>query len=460
MNTNLISYKLKSELSILIIGAGASGLSCCNKLLSKGFTNIKILEASNTIGGRLRKLPKEQGFADIDIDLGGEEIHGNESEYFKLVQENGGEIFEYWEENKFYINYRDQFESLDEMIEKQGHKDLKFIWETFDDISYELTKDYPDVTLRKFLEMNNISEDVYPLANAMLAVEAGTDIDHISVYGFNKVCRDWLSGISNYFLKNCSHVDIIRKAFSSALEKVVFNTQVVNVNYPENKNNDFSQSKIKVSTSDDKIFECDILIITVPIMILKNLNFEPKLPAEHQKAIETLKMDNVGKLLLKFKKCLWPDDCSYLIIPGLINCYWSPTLGKSSNNFILTGFTAGKECRTLNKLHKEDKDKFIDRILTELADGIKLDKNYLMDNFEDFIFFDWCDMPFIRGGYTYPIVNERDERSVLRQSLNDKIFFAGEATAEFGHIGTIHGAIESGYRVAESINSLFIKNDD
>jgi monoamine oxidase len=137
-----------------------------------------------------------------------------------------------------------------------------------------------------------------------------------------------------------------------------------------------------------------------------------------------------------------------------------PTLGKNSNNFILTGFTTGKECETLNKLHKEDREKFIDRILTELADGIKLDKNYLMDNFEDFVFFNLGDVPFIRGGYTYPLVNERDERSVLRQSINDKIFFAGEATAEFGHIATIHRAIESGYRVAESINSLFIKNDD
>ena len=33
----------------------------------------------------------------------------------------------------------------------------------------------------------------------------------------------------------------------------------------------------------------------------------------------------------------------------------------------------------------------------------------------------------------------------------------GEATAEFGHIGTIHGAIESGNRVAETINNLFDK---
>jgi monoamine oxidase len=311
MDPILNSHKLKSELSILIVGAGASGLSCCNKLLSKGFTNIKILEASNMIGGRLRKLPKEQGFADIDIDLGGEVIHGNKSEYFKLVKENGGEIFEYLEENKFYINYKDQFESIYEMVEKPEHTDLKFIWDTYNDISYE-----PDVTLRKFLEMNNISKDVYPLAKTMFAIISGTDIDHISVHGFNKVCRDWRSGISNYFLKNCSQVHIISKAFSSAIEKVFFNTQVVNVNYPENKNNDFSQSKIKVSTSDDKIFECDILIITVPIMILKNLTFEPKLPTEHQRAIETLKMDNVAKLLLKFKKCLLPDHCSFLIITG------------------------------------------------------------------------------------------------------------------------------------------------
>lgn len=466
MDKILNSNKIKSQLSILIIGAGSSGLSCCSNLLSKGFLNTKILEASNTIGGRLRKLPKEKGFADIDLELGGEEIHGCDSEYFKIVQENGGEVFEYWEENEFYINFKNEFKPIDEILENadlnsgsnSDYKDLKFIWDTFDDISYDLNQDYPDVTLRQFLETNRISPDVYPLANSMIAVEAGTDIDNISVYGFNKICRDWKSGISNYFLMNCSHVDILSRAFSSALDRVEFNSQVVKIDYSENTYTDSElNNRIKITTSNDKIFECDILIITVPIMILKKIIFEPQLPSEYKKAIEFLRMDNVGKLLLKFKKSIWPDDCALIILPGLINCYWSSTLGKKSENFILTGFTAGKECRVLNNLLQEDREQFIQMVLTELSNGLKLEKSYVIQNFEDFVFFDWCDMPFIRGGYTYPKVNEKDERSVLRKSINDKIFVCGEATAEFGHIGTIHGAIESGNRVAETINNLFDK---
>lgn len=52
--TPLPSHVLEKK--ILIIGAGISGLSCAEKLVKHHFENVKILEASNRIGGRLYTL--------------------------------------------------------------------------------------------------------------------------------------------------------------------------------------------------------------------------------------------------------------------------------------------------------------------------------------------------------------------------------------------------------------------
>lgn len=44
---------LISEPKIIIIGAGIAGIAAGNKLAKSGFTNFKILEASDRIGGRI-----------------------------------------------------------------------------------------------------------------------------------------------------------------------------------------------------------------------------------------------------------------------------------------------------------------------------------------------------------------------------------------------------------------------
>jgi monoamine oxidase len=39
----------------------------------------------------------------------------------------------------------------------------------------------------------------------------------------------------------------------------------------------------------------------------------------------------------------------------------------------------------------------------------------------------------------------------LSEPIDDTLVFAGEATAPAGHMGTVHGAIASGIRAAQSL---------
>jgi monoamine oxidase len=66
-------------------------------------------------------------------------------------------------------------------------------------------------------------------------------------------------------------------------------------------------------------------------------------------------------------------------------------------------------------------------------------------------FHDWqCD-PFSRGAYSYGRVGADGAQEELAKSVDNTLFFAGEATASPGSNGTVHGAMASGYRAAREI---------
>jgi polyamine oxidase len=423
---------------ICIIGAGISGLACANKLYESGFNNITILEACDKLGGRLRKLEKERGFADFDIELGAEEVHGKKTDYYKLVNEMGGNLFYYWKENKFYVNYKNEFGYLTEIFKKESSSDLEYVWNLFEDIKYNL-KEFPDVTVREFLKSNNISEDTFFLANAMHGVEAGTDIDSLSTKGFANLFASWKAGSGNYFLTNMSHVDIITKAYNKILDKIIYNLPVMKI--------DYNSDKIIINEQ----YDYDVVILAIPPNQITRIKFNPNLPDPFAKAANKLKLDSCAKVIIKFKQSFWPNDSSWILTPGLINVYWSTTQKKDTKLNIITGMTAGENCRYLNNLYKTNKDEFIKEVIEGMADGLKVNKEIMKEALIDYVWFDWTDVEYIGGGYTYAMIDEGDVRAVLRGNVEGKIFFAGEATAENGHYASIHGGLESGVRAAQQV---------
>jgi spermine oxidase len=67
--------------SVIVIGAGVAGITAAVKLIENGFEDVKILEASNRIGGRLHTVQ----FGSSTIDLGAQWISA-ENEVFELVK--------------------------------------------------------------------------------------------------------------------------------------------------------------------------------------------------------------------------------------------------------------------------------------------------------------------------------------------------------------------------------------
>ncbi|MDF1865973.1 MAG: NAD(P)/FAD-dependent oxidoreductase [Saprospiraceae bacterium] len=74
--------------SVLIIGAGAAGLTAGYHLAQQGI-NFQILEASSTYGGRMKRT---NTFADFPIPLGAEWLHVSESVFSEIVNDNSVQV--------------------------------------------------------------------------------------------------------------------------------------------------------------------------------------------------------------------------------------------------------------------------------------------------------------------------------------------------------------------------------
>jgi monoamine oxidase len=76
------------DFDVVIIGAGWSGLGAAKTLLSKGFTNFLVLEASDTIGGRCQTVTLNDG---ISAELGCQWVHGasTQNPVYNIVKKSG-----------------------------------------------------------------------------------------------------------------------------------------------------------------------------------------------------------------------------------------------------------------------------------------------------------------------------------------------------------------------------------
>jgi monoamine oxidase len=110
----------------------------------------------------------------------------------------------------------------------------------------------------------------------------------------------------------------------------------------------------------------------------------------------------------------------------------------------LSYFDAGGEfARELENAGEEDS---IDFVLGELKSifGSKVDKYLIKAHATS-----WASNPFTLGSYASAEPGSFHLRKVLRQSVGDRIFTAGEATAE--EWATVAGATRSGLRAAKEV---------
>jgi monoamine oxidase len=415
--------------TVIIIGAGISGLAAAKKLTDKGFTVI-VLEAQEKIGGRLRT-DRSLGIA---FDEGASWIHGPTGNPITnlasqagantyLTDDNNLEVFDNngtTYSDTFLDTQYTQFENALNAVRSAGT-----LTQSFETIFNSLYPTQANNRLWKYM------------LSAYLEFDTGGDISNLSSKYFDD--DEAFSGLDVIITNGYDKVtDLLGQGLDIRL-----NSRVTEINYASIK------SLVKVNGSS---IEADYVIVTVPLGVLKNnsILFTPNLPTAKQSAIQKTKIGNVNKFLLIWNTPFWDINVQYIgytpDTKGKFNYFMNMKKFLPSTNGLMT-FAFGNYANVTETMTDT-------QIITEIMGHLKSIYGNSIPNPTNMLRTKWGQNINSFGAYSYATNGTTSaDFDAMELEINDKLFFAGEHT-EMDYRGTVHGAYLSGIREADKIIGL------
>ncbi len=420
---------------MIVVGAGAAGLHAA-RLLHRDGARVTVLEAADRAGGRVQSLP---GFATGPIELGAEELHGEHSLSLRLARAGGLAVrlrrdrFRLWSD--LAAGRRDA-PSPSDLELRQAERFLDAL------PSYQGS----DRPLSQAL--SRLPRRARELLDASLGNEYGTSSERLGMRALAAAELAWSrEGTRNYVLDGAPLLSLLAGPAPEAIPTLL-GRQVSAI--------DWSGPKVQVRTRGGERFTAEQVLLTVPLPVLRDgdIAFTPPLPAKKSQAAQGIGVDPAIKILLRFRRPLWPARRSSLTVLGapLAPQVWTRGASEAGRDDVLTAFICGGAAEKFRALG----DRALSVLLAQLdavlgPPGARAASRTLVDH----VIKDWGAEPFIRCGFSHPTVGSTPLRARLAAPLRrpraprPSVAFAGEAT----HVelfGSLQGALLSAERaVAE-----------
>lgn len=417
----ILAQTLPTNPDVVIIGAGAAGMSAARALMVAGKT-VVILESSDRVGGRART---ESSTFGLPYDHGCAWISAASQNPFKQIALNKGFTLLNHEMAGSALFVGDKRASLGEVQQYDR------AWAAMVAGLNRADNDGLDIAASTVVPMG------MPFGGTAQAwmgpMDYGVDMDGLST-------GDWSrgTGARGSFLV-AEGLGSVVATLADGLP-IKLNSPVTHI--------DWHGNGVRVETIDGTI-SARACIITVSTGVLQSekIRFSPALPQPTQDAIGNLPMGLLLKVALQF------DDTRMGFKPNEWLAYKvDDAIGTPACFFVtwphgynyMMGNIGG---RFGWELSKAGSDAAIDFALGEVVKMVGSDarKWFIKGHMSD-----WAENPNTLGAYAAAKPGYANMRDVLAEPIGGRVFFAGEAVGG-SHMQLVSGAYMSGERVAKSL---------
>jgi monoamine oxidase len=416
---------------VIVIGAGMAGLTAARTLQNAGY-GVVVLEASNRVGGRIHT-DRSLG---APLELGASRIGGTKKNpLIPFIDASGVDYIPFEWDNLYGRNSEGVELNPERLNNAKGDLFRIFARAVIRNIGKKHDQTVEDVIQHERDKRDLDAEENLILNFSLASAEIANGLP------FNesswKLVREYEEYKGDVQMA-VNGLDALPKHLASDLD-IRHNQHVRSI--------DYSGKKVRVTTKA-KTFEADFTVLTVSLGVLQAnaIEFLPELPDEKQDAIGRIGMGNSNTLGLRFPKVFWPED-AHAIVHG------SETIGKYSafvniarytGEPILMGMIPGTYRDGLEGIAKDTIAREAHAVLQGMFGPNTPAPTKVVRT-------EWKSDPLYRGAMSFNKFGaEAEDRDKLGESVDHKIFFAGEATHP-NKYGSVAGAYLSGERVAREI---------
>jgi monoamine oxidase len=426
---------------ILIIGAGVAGLAAARELTAAGKA-VLVLEARNRIGGRVWTAGTAPGGA--AVELGAEFIHGREPQMTRFLEQHNLHAREMqgsiWCSERGRIAHCDLFEDVERVFR-------------------QMDRNAPDQSFLSFLSSCDCRSDRIR-QHALNYVEGfhASDASRISVHSLIDSMRAEreTDGDRGFRLVGGYEqlVYALQRDISPSRSEFHLRTVVEEVSWRH------GGVELRARTgSATHTYRAPRAVITLPLGVLQAraheagfVHFEPALESKRS-ALDALQMGAAVHISIIFAENWWSrlragelDDLGFMFSDHeVFPTWWAPHPWRTP---MLTGWCAGPRGWVLSALTSQQ---ILEHAIAALSGIFRISARELTRKVNAWHLHNWENDPFARGAYSWVQAGGEGAQKQLGESLEDTLFFAGEATNSQGHNGTVHGAMQSGVRAAKEI---------
>ncbi len=437
------------DFDVVVIGAGAAGLSCASKL-ERGGCRVVVLEARDRVGGRI--FTQHLSDLEVPIELGAEFMHGDAQPVRDLTREYRLATADIAQNRLVRSDGRlaavdDYWPRVDRVMRRlDGERKVD---RSFADALAAQTALRPaDRALAKRFVEGFHAADTQVISERALA-DGGSPQGDVRAARIGRV----LAGYDA----------LIERIAEPVSGKVRLGTIATNVRWSDG----FAEVECRdVAGAPAGTFTARAAVVAVPAGVLASpagttgaIRFDPPLDAM-ARPIALTAMGTVVKLAIRFKRPFWLDEKTAVRLrrPNLdvtsifdtrervdFSTWWTTY---PVNSPLLVAWAGGPAAVALSRLPVSELES---KAASSLAAIFSMKPATVRREIAATFNHDWINDPFARGAYSYSRVGGDKACVELSRPVRNTIWLAGEAADRLGRTGTVHGAVDSGWRAAAEI---------